>query len=366
MPRTSLGSAILALLLTICLGSGAAEARRHHHSRGAASPEPTMVPMAPMQDDTAGGAQIIENHRSSRYDSQASDGSGEGRVTAGRADFFVEPEAGVKPVIAALEGARRSIDLVVYLLSDERVISALKRAKDRGATVRVMVEPHPFGGSHGNKKSYAKLQQLGINVRYTPHRFRFTHEKAFVIDHKLACITTANFTRSAFSKNREYGFLDTAPGDVKEVEAAFESDWNDQPYSPPNSRLVISPSNSRAKLLELIRSARRTLWIEDETCSDPEVIRAIADRARAGVQATVQLAEAKDVDGLLAAGITAKKMEKHYLHAKAIVVDDERAYVGSVNLTANSMDHNREVGLILTDPTYVGILTQVVRSDWGE
>lgn len=46
-------------------------------------------------------------------------------------------------------------------------------------------------------------------------------------------------------------------------------------------------------------------------------------------------------------GIAAAAPKKPYVHAKVAVVDGKWAYVGSANFTANSLDHNREVGLIL-------------------
>jgi phosphatidylserine/phosphatidylglycerophosphate/cardiolipin synthase-like enzyme len=351
----SVRSWAIAALIVLSFAS-AATARHHHHRE---KPTPSAPPMTGLQDDSGGGAQIIEPGRGT-----VSEGSRE--VTAGTGDFFVEPEAGIKPVVGAMEQARKSLNLVVYLLSDDRIVSALKRAKDRGVTVRVMVEPHPYGGGGGNGKTFDKLQRLGIPVRYTPHRFRYTHEKAFIVDHRVALISTGNFTRSAFSKNREYGFFDRDPGDVKEIEALFDADWADRPATPHQARLVVSPTNSRAKIVTLIRSARQSLFVQDETCSDPEVIGAIADRQRAGVQVTVEVAEARDLDKLQAAGIPAKQLQSHYLHAKTIVADDARAYVGSENLTANSLDNNRELGILLTDPAILGQLTGVVRADWDE
>lgn len=269
-------------------------------------------------------------------------------------------------MIGALESAKQSIDLVVYLLSDDRVVAALRRAKERGVAVRVLLEEHPYGGSAGNRASFSKLDRLGIPTRYTPARFRFTHQKTFVLDRRQAVITTANFTRSAFSKNREYGYLDGDAAEIREIEAMFEADWADRPFLPRAPRLVVSPSNARAKLLELIRSATSTLEIQDETCSDPEILQAIAERQHAGVQVTVQVAEARDLRTLTSAGIPARRMVRHYLHAKTIVVDRTRAYLGSENLTTNSLDHNRELGILLAEPAVVGTLAATVAADWNE
>jgi phosphatidylserine/phosphatidylglycerophosphate/cardiolipin synthase-like enzyme len=54
-----------------------------------------------------------------------------------------------------------------------------------------------------------------------------------------------------------------------------------------------------------------------------------------------------------------------YIHAKAIVVDGGRVYVGSANFTANSFDHNRECGLLTSDPDAVTPVATTVSSDFS-
>jgi phosphatidylserine/phosphatidylglycerophosphate/cardiolipin synthase-like enzyme len=57
-----------------------------------------------------------------------------------------------------------------------------------------------------------------------------------------------------------------------------------------------------------------------------------------------------------------------YIHAKVIVVDAgtayEKAFIGSENFSAASMDHNRELGIITTDPTVVNKLASVLGQDY--
>ncbi len=59
---------------------------------------------------------------------------------------FVQPDDGREPVLEELDAATCTIDISVYLLSDDDVITALGEAVDRGVLVRVMLEEHPFGG----------------------------------------------------------------------------------------------------------------------------------------------------------------------------------------------------------------------------
>lgn len=41
---------------------------------------------------------------------------------------------------------------------------------------------------------------------------------------------------------------------------------------------------------------------------------------------------------------------KPYIHAKLIIIDHRYMIIGSMNLSANALDRNREVGIIITDP----------------
>jgi phosphatidylserine/phosphatidylglycerophosphate/cardiolipin synthase-like enzyme len=68
---------------------------------------------------------------------------------------------------------------------------------------------------------------------------------------------------------------------------------------------------------------------------------------------------------MLEAGITNFTFTKTVtLHAKCIIADGKAAYVGSENMTANSLDNNREMGIIVQDPSVVNKLSAVAAEDW--
>lgn len=39
-----------------------------------------------------------------------------------------------------------------------------------------------------------------------------------------------------------------------------------------------------------------------------------------------------------------------YPHAKMMLIDDRYLLISSINYSTNSMDHNREIGIIITNP----------------
>ena len=44
-----------------------------------------------------------------------------------------------------------------------------------------------------------------------------------------------------------------------------------------------------------------------------------------------------------------KYLPKPYVHTKMILIDDKILLVGSMNMSANSLDENREIGLLTLD-----------------
>jgi phosphatidylserine/phosphatidylglycerophosphate/cardiolipin synthase-like enzyme len=48
-----------------------------------------------------------------------------------------------------------------------------------------------------------------------------------------------------------------------------------------------------------------------------------------------------------------------------MVADGERAYLGSENLSSNSLDNNREVGLIVTDASSIAPIATTFDADFA-
>ena len=174
--------------------------------------------------------------------------------------IIVLPDDGREPIIDEIDAATTSIELYIYLLSDEEVIRALLRANLRGVEVRVMLEPEPYGGAQTELETWQRLDTADIDARWSPARFRFSHIKMMIIDHHVALIMNLNMTRAAFEQNREFAVLTTDPVLVEEAIRLFDADWTGQTMFKP-VLLVTSPENSRPATVELIRSAETSLDI---------------------------------------------------------------------------------------------------------
>src|SRR5690606_29789892 len=80
--------------------------------------------------------------------------------------IYILPEDGPTLLIEELDSATDSISIEVYLLTDDSVIQALFRARDRGVNARVLIEEDPYGGSNQQDEVFATLEEGGIQVRW--------------------------------------------------------------------------------------------------------------------------------------------------------------------------------------------------------
>jgi cardiolipin synthase len=278
----------------------------------------------------------------------------------------VLPEAGIRPLLRGIERASTSIDLEVYLLSHPEVVAGLRSARARGVRVRVLLEEHPFGGL-SNAPTFAELQRAGVEARWTGPAFRLSHAKLLIVDRARAWIMTANLTRAAFQSNREYLALIADPEQVADLSALFEADWSWTAREPRAGGLVVSPSTARARIADLIAGATRTLDLEAEELVDAESVRLLGEAAARGVAVRVVMSPGANDAGraaLARAGGQLRSLARPYVHAKMILADNARLYVGSVNLTAQSLDRNREVGVILTAAPAVELARATFERDW--
>ena len=291
----------------------------------------------------------------------------------GTIGVFVEPDEGRSPILRELEEAEETITLQVYLLSDEEIIAALERAHARGVEVRVLLEEHPFGGGGLNPRAFKRLEEAGIGVRWSNPVFRLSHVKTFTIDRDVAIVMNLNLATSAFTRNREFGAITTRPGEVGQAVAIFEADWN-RTEEPADGPLIVSPTDSRRELLDLIDGAERTIEIYAEVVRDEEILAALTAAEERGVEIRLVVSEEDDEDedrgraerALLAeAGAEVRFLPRLYVHAKIVLVDRERAYLGSQNFTAASLDQNREIGVLLDDPAGVATIARTFETDFA-
>ena len=295
---------------------------------------------------------------------------------------YVEPNSGDGFLTDAIRGAQKSVWVEMYLLSDRNIIRAIEETAHRGIDVRVMLEPHPYGGGSSPRRTMDELSASGVKTEASSPSFSLTHEKGMIIDGTTAYIMTSNFTRAALggssgssgTRNREYDIVDTNAQDVQTVINIFNADWNRSSVQVNDPNLVVSPINSRNDLTSLINNAHKSLLVEGEEMKDSGIEDALTSAAKRGVQVQVILPSSsgsssdsnrQGIDQIKASGVQVKEDHQLYMHAKIIVADGQLAFVGSENISSESLDQNRELGILVSDSTVLNKLQQTFQQDWG-
>lgn len=286
---------------------------------------------------------------------------------------LVEPHAGMVPIDRLVAGARRSVDVEIYELSDPTFEEILVRDAERGVAVRVILDKAYVEDE--NVPAYDYLSAHHVLVRWAPKRFDLDHEKAIVVDDATALVMTMNLTARYYSTTRDFVVVDRQAADARAIETTVEDDWSASgAVAPRGVDLLWSPGSEEA-LIGLIGSARQTVAIENEEMDDRYITNALVGAARRGVRVTVVMTAGSSWDAafreLAAAGvhvITYPDTETGlYIHAKAVVVDagqsDERAFVGSENFSVASLVYNRELGIVTRNPSVVSTLGSVLAGD---
>jgi phosphatidylserine/phosphatidylglycerophosphate/cardiolipin synthase-like enzyme len=288
----------------------------------------------------------------------------------GRSDTLItEPADGLAPIYRLLRGARHSIDLTMYELADPRAERLLEAAAARGVDVRVLLDRNRERAR--NTAAYDDLATHGVHVRWAPASYPATHEKMLAVDGRTAVVMTLNLTSEYYDDTRDFAVVDRNRRDVAAIDTVFDADFSGRASAPTplGADLVWSPG-AASRLLGLIAGARRSLLVENEEMSDRRIVAALAAAARRGVAVTVVMTDGGEytaqLDRLARAGVAVRVYAEDaslYIHAKAIVADGRTAWVGSQNFSAVSLDHNRELGIVLSGRRVVTAVAGTIEAD---
>jgi cardiolipin synthase A/B len=291
-------------------------------------------------------------------------------VSAGPLTLVAEPEAGVAPFLSMIAGARHSIELTMYELTDPQVERALEAAAHRGVDVRVLLNGGYYSDRDAtNSAADHALSAHGVHVRYSPTYFALTHQKTLTVDGRESAVMTLNFD-GEYATTRDFAVLDRQPADVSAIVTTFDADWVQRRITPPigTGDLVWSPG-AAGTVVRMIDSAHRSIALEDEEMAYTPATSALCAAARRGVAVTVVMTwESEWYDAfsqLKHCGVNVRvdHGQSYYIHAKVLIVDASRALISSQNLSDGSLQDNRELGITITSAPLVRALASDVAAD---
>lgn len=334
---------------------------------------------------------------------------------------FVLPDVAELPV-ATLRNATRRLLLAGYQLSDPRVLTALRGAVERGVRVTVLVDGSPVSGqSVRERHTLDSLRSMGVDVRVRegvrdPHRFH--HPKYAIVD-DTAILLTENWkpagTGGASSRGwgirvRHAAFADdlatvfaadahgpgslawtrfrdrTQPIHAERANGSYPSTRGSLRTFAAEARLLVGPAMIEHRQRTAIANATESIRIIQVSIGDrafPLLTEAVA-AARSGVTVRILLDGSwyvADRNGALADELNAVAAREglplearlvtpgqafRKIHAKGVVVDEQIAILGSANWNNVSMRENREVAVLVRDPTVAEYYAESFDADWRD
>lgn len=324
--------------------------------------------------------------------------------------FQIDGEEFFLPFIQALQDARESIDLRMYIFDNDDYavkIADILRGKSRNVRVRVMhdelgslfagvTDPdspsRPDFVSPGDMTAYLKRGSR-VHVRPLANPWlTSSHTKSIIIDGQRAWIGGMNIGREYRYDWHDLMVEITGPL-VTKLQRDFSRSWSHngpggdlawawQSVFPPKDRtrrqplpagaIEVRPLYTKTWSHEIertqvaaIRRAQRRIWIENAYFTDDRVLSELIAARRRGVDVRVILPAENDM-GFIAASnlVTVGEMLRHGIrvyafpgmaHVKAALFDGW-ACVGSANFDRLSLRVNRECNLAFSDPDTVRVL----------
>ncbi|MEU9441922.1 phospholipase D-like domain-containing protein [Streptomyces sp. NPDC048304] len=288
---------------------------------------------------------------------------------------FAFSRSGSQPTIYDfVNSATSTLDMTMYELEDTTAVNDLIALKNKGVTVRVILDRQH---QSADNSAYTSLKNAGVGVVWSSSAYVYTHQKTITVDGVKSLIMTGNLTSQYYTTSRDYGVFTDDTRDVAAIEKVFNADYAATSVTPTDGdHLLWSPTDSRNRLVSFINSATKSLDVEELEFSDSTVVNAIVARAKAGVKVRVVLESpssySSEVSAIKAAGGTVvgySDPNGFYIHAKAMVADyglsTQEVEAGSMNISSNSLSNNRELGIILTGTGVAEPVAQTVETTFN-
>ena len=290
---------------------------------------------------------------------------------------IVLPDDSPQAILAAIDGAKKSLRIKMFVFSDPDLLKAVIAAKQRGVAVKVMLNPARRNGEDDNEESRKALLAAGVDVADSNPEFGLTHEKSMVVDDESAFVKSLNWVTENLNETRDYEVITNHHHEVEEIANCFEADWHRKPFVPPaESHLIWCKGDGRARVAHFIDQAKHTLFVQNERYQDAVIIERLVRAQVRGVKVHVMarpphtLKKEKLIEGVGGlrimhdVGVKIHKLRKLRLHGKMLLADGERAIVGSINLAPGSFDDRRELAIEVHDKDVVKRLVKIAEHDW--
>ncbi len=317
-------------------------------------------------------------------------------------------------LLETIENAKDHIHLQSFIIRPDKVgamfMAKLAEKANSGVLVRVLFDR--FGSTWGVWKGffrkYAKSPNMHLagwtQANVIKREFQINlrnHRKILVVDGNVAFTGGVNLCKENLSTakrqaDQDYHFKLTGPI-VHELQYSFLRDWHFMSSEKPVNLLarryfpaMATTGSSYARLLssgptlsemEAVANAFFTAIVAAEESivavtpyfvPTRDILQALRSAALRGVEVKIVvpqknnhlytgLASRSMYEELLHVGVEIYERHPPFMHAKALVIDDSVAIVGSANLDVRSLRLNYETNIVIYDPAVTYEIRQACR-----
>ena len=326
-------------------------------------------------------------------------------------ELLVDGDATFDAIFAAIDSAHDYILVQFFIVHDDALGMKFRDRLIVRAQAGVKIcFLYDEVGCHGLSRKWLRvLRESGVRVegfkttRGRGNRFQLNfrnHRKLIIVDGREALTGGLNVGDEYLGRSKRFGpWRDTdvrvrGPA-VQAAQLAFVEDWywatDEVPQlswtpnaSDANQRVLVlatGPADeSESCSLEFIRavnSARNRLWISSPYfVPDSTVLTALQLAALRGVEVRVLLPCKTDhllpmlsgfsyYESLASAGIELWRYQPGFLHQKALLVDDQLAAIGSINVDYRSFHLNFELVVMVADKEFAGQVEAMMKEDFA-
>ncbi|MWJ28225.1 cardiolipin synthase [Halomonas sp. ZH2S] len=330
-----------------------------------------------------------------------------------RAELLIDGDATFASLFSGIDNAQDYVLLQFFIVRDDALGLKLKRhlqkAAERGVRVYFLYDEV---GSHKLNESYLRdLSAAGVEVssfrssRGFKHRFQLNfrnHRKIAVMDGRQGWLGGFNVGVEYLGQHHRHGawrdtHLKLEGPSVLGLQEAFWEDWHWargevislawQPKSTcaENQDVVIVPSGpadpqETASLLvqHAIHSARTSFWVTSPYfVPDQGVQDALRLAAMRGVDVRVMMPERPDhlliflsafafLPDMLRAGVKVYRYLPGFMHQKVMLIDNEIATIGTINLDNRSFRLNFEITAFIPDSKFASQVHLMLEEDFAQ
>ena len=270
-----------------------------------------------------------------------------------------------------LKNTDEYLKLETYDFTNKFFKTRFQDISNRWVPVQIILENNKYqeyGNTFRDLQNYFTWDE-NIELRSDEQMWTMYVHAKVTLNEDAFRVQTANLTKSSFESNREHFFYSNDSGFRDSLEKLVDADWGWDDLSTLNlhPNLVVCPFNCREVIKTLLESAEKSIVIQTQYIVDDEILDILHKKSEQ-VDMAIIVANTDDNYDLISYfwPWIARTLKTRYNRTKMILVDEKYLLLGSMNLSSNSLDKNREIWIILMDSWHISKFENWFKKDWAD